>query len=65
MRRLTDGGQESGTSRGFVAVGPHPKGVRYSFCDQDGGEAFEECAGSYSSWSSLGHDNEHILSVTS
>ena len=65
VRRFTDGGRGSSTSRGFVAVGPHPLGVRYSFCDQEGGEAFEHCAGNYASWSSIGSDNEHVLSVAS
>jgi hypothetical protein len=65
IRRFTDGGNISSSSRGFVAVGPHPKGVRYTFCDQEGGEAFEKCAGNYSSWSSIGPDDEHVLSVAS
>ena len=50
IRRLADGGSGS-SSQGFVAVGPHPAGVRYSFCKQAGGEAFEQCAGDYASWS--------------
>lgn len=50
----------AGRSAGFVAVGPQSGGVRYSFCTQEGGEAFEECAGDYSRWTLAG-----ILSMQS
>ena len=57
VRRFVDGGGGN-AGKGFIAVGMWKSsatgvsGVRYSVCEQEGAEAFEQCAGNYSRWTS-------------